>query len=66
MHIEETSDAVAGTVEIIETFGPEVLSCKRIDLKPRCTLRKDSAIDGNMALQDESVCMGLFRCWCIK
>ena len=60
MNVEETSHAVPCAMEVIESFCPKVLSCKRIDLKSRGAFRENSPINSDMTLQDEGVRAGLF------
>lgn len=64
MHVEKTSYAMACAMEVIESFCPQVLSRKRIDLKSCRAFRENSPIDSDMALQDESVCTRFFRGGC--
>ena len=60
MNVEETSYPMSRPMEVIESFCPKVLSCKRIDLKSRGAFWENSPINSDMTLQDEGVRAGLF------
>ena len=63
MHIQETSYTVSSSMKVIQTFSPEELPSKSIDLESSYALREYCPVDSNMPLKYKGVSTRLLRSW---